>query len=197
MLGGQRTPGGYDMRITQGATPEFDQFITSYRARLRLSAFAICGDWQLADDLVQEASMVLHSHWHSIEPTARAAYARTVMWRVATRLHTETQSLRVQLPSVISQSAMPPTEEEEEEKVVDRLVVRNALHDLPARQQRVVQLRFWGGLSTAEIARLLGMPAGTVRSDLTRAVAQLKGVLGASFNTRERGLSVRDRQSYA
>lgn len=126
--------------------------------------------------------MVLHSHWRSIEPTARAAYARTVMWRVATRLHTETQSLRVQLPSVISQSAMPPTEEEEEKKVVDRLVVRNALHDLPARQQRVVQLRFWGGLSTAEIARLLGMPAGTVRSDLTRAVAQLKGVLGASFN---------------
>ena len=118
------------------------------------------------------------------------------MWRVATRLHTETQSLRVQLPSVISRSAMPPTEEEEEEKVVDRLVVWNALHDLSARQQRVVQLRFWGGLSTAEIARLLGMPAGTVRSDLTRAVAQLKGVLGASFNTRERGPSVRDRQSY-
>jgi hypothetical protein len=52
---------------------------------------------------------------------------------------------------------------------------------LPARQREIVILRFWNALGTGEIAERLSMPAGTVRSDLTRAYAILRMLLQESF----------------
>jgi RNA polymerase sigma factor (sigma-70 family) len=40
---------------------------------------------------------------------------------------------------------------------------------LPARQRTVVELRYWGGLSEAEIATVLGVAPGTVKSLASRA----------------------------
>jgi RNA polymerase sigma factor (sigma-70 family) len=78
----------------------------------------------------------------------------------------------------------PQDEEEgacEEEQWVDRLAVRDAVTHLSARQQEIVMLRFWNALGTGEIADRLSMPAGTVRSGLTRAYAVLRMLLQDSF----------------
>lgn len=45
---------------------------------------------------------------------------------------------------------------------------------LPVRQRAVVALRFWEDLSEAETAKMLGWPAGTVKSTLHRALARLR-----------------------
>jgi DNA-directed RNA polymerase specialized sigma24 family protein len=66
------------------ALESFEQFARRSRTSLRLSAAAMCGEWHAADDLVQEALVILYRHWDDIEPPARAAYARTVMSHLVT-----------------------------------------------------------------------------------------------------------------
>lgn len=55
-----------------------------------------------------------------------------------------------------------------------------ALATLPQRRREVVVLRYWSGLSEAEIAEALGISRGAVKSTASRALAQLEVALGAA-----------------
>jgi RNA polymerase sigma-70 factor (ECF subfamily) len=58
--------------------------------------------------------------------------------------------------------------------------VRTALEQLPADRRRLVGLAFFNDLSHSEIAELTGLPLGTVKSHLRRAIHSLRGLLYAS-----------------
>ncbi|WP_420121701.1 RNA polymerase sigma factor [Nakamurella sp.] len=60
------------------------------------------------------------------------------------------------------------------DRVVDRVVVGNELDKLPAEQRRVVLLAFYGELSHSQIAATTGLPIGTVKSHIRRALIQLR-----------------------
>jgi RNA polymerase sigma factor (sigma-70 family) len=53
--------------------------------------------------------------------------------------------------------------------------VRDALCELPIDFQIAVELHYWEGLTVVEIAEVLGVPSGTVRSRLSRARRDLRG----------------------
>ena len=55
--------------------------------------------------------------------------------------------------------------------------LRQAVQELPDRQQEVVVLRFFIGLSTREAAATLGCPEGTVKSNLHKAIGNLRAKL--------------------
>jgi RNA polymerase sigma-70 factor (ECF subfamily) len=55
--------------------------------------------------------------------------------------------------------------------------VQAALAQLPADQQRVLELAYFEGFSLAEIATLQGAPLGTIKSRLARALGRLREVL--------------------
>jgi RNA polymerase sigma factor (sigma-70 family) len=59
------------------------------------------------------------------------------------------------------------------------LVLWQAVQALPARQRAVLVLRFHQDLPEAEVARLLGLPLGTVKSLGHRALARLRERLGS------------------
>ena len=59
----------------------------------------------------------------------------------------------------------------------DEKRVRSALAILSADQQRVVELSFFEDKAHAEIAGMLGIPLGTVKSRLRLAIAKLRGLL--------------------
>jgi len=61
-----------------------------------------------------------------------------------------------------------------------RSVVRAALEQLPLERRRLVALAFFEDLSHAEIADVTGLPLGTVKSHLRRAIQSLRGLLYAS-----------------
>ncbi len=62
--------------------------------------------------------------------------------------------------------------------VGERLDVRAAVARLPERQRVVVELAAWDGLRQREIARLLGIPVGTVKSRTHVALKSLRTLLG-------------------
>jgi len=61
-----------------------------------------------------------------------------------------------------------------------RSVVHTALEQLPPERRRLVGLAFIDGLSHAEIAEVTGLPLGTIKSHLRRALHSLRGLLYAS-----------------
>jgi RNA polymerase sigma-70 factor (ECF subfamily) len=63
-------------------------------------------------------------------------------------------------------------------RLADRLLVAHALETLPARARAAVELAFWSDLTHPEIAERLGVPLGTVKSDIRRALQRLRTHLG-------------------
>ena len=59
-------------------------------------------------------------------------------------------------------------------EVAVRLAVRGALQSLSQRQRAVLVLRVYDDLSEAQVAEVLDCPAGTVKSTMSRALAQLR-----------------------
>ena len=59
-------------------------------------------------------------------------------------------------------------------ELVDRLLVADALVTLAPRPREVLELAFYSGLSQREIADRLGVPLGTVKSDMRRALLRLR-----------------------
>ncbi len=62
--------------------------------------------------------------------------------------------------------------------VADRLGVRAALGRLGASDRELLELTAWEGLEPREVAEVLGIPARTVRTRLSRARARLRAELG-------------------
>jgi RNA polymerase sigma-70 factor (sigma-E family) len=74
-----------------------------------------------------------------------------------------------------------PTDDLPDRPVPDQ-TARSDLHDalsralekLPRRQRAVVMLRYYDDLTEAEIAEILGVSVGTVKSSVSRAMARLR-----------------------
>jgi len=60
--------------------------------------------------------------------------------------------------------------------------IRNAINRLPARQQEVIFLKFYEGLSNDEIAKVMGIERQTVSNFIYRAIGQLKNDLPSFSN---------------
>ena len=56
--------------------------------------------------------------------------------------------------------------------------MRAALAALPGEQVEILKLSFFEDVAHAEIARRLGLPLGTVKSRIRRALARLRGEIG-------------------
>jgi RNA polymerase sigma-70 factor (ECF subfamily) len=61
----------------------------------------------------------------------------------------------------------------------DRSALRRALADLPEEQRLVLELGYFEGLSSTEIAARIAAPVGTVKSRVAAALAKLRQGLGA------------------
>ncbi|MFG2755616.1 RNA polymerase sigma factor [Streptomyces wuyuanensis] len=66
------------------------------------------------------------------------------------------------------------------EQAVDRVLVLRALEDLPPAQQHVVRLAFYADLTQTQIAERTGIPLGTVKSHMRRALLSLRRTLAAT-----------------
>lgn len=157
-----------------------DQFVEYFRVRaqpLRRLAYALCGDWHTAEDLVQLTFVRLYRRWPSIRDESVDAYARQV---VVNAFLTHRRSRRRE-----SLMADPPERAAGGADPTEVLAVRRALADLAPRQRAAVVLRYLEDLPVAEVAVLLGITEGTVKSQTARAIQSMRGAFDGAALIRE------------
>lgn len=96
--------------------------------------------------------------------------------RVRSARRREHLALRLAADSVSGDAA--PSPETEVMSREERGRVLEAVDSLPGRYRNVIAARFLVGLSEAETAGMLGIPAGTVKSRTSRGLDRLREMLG-------------------
>ena len=157
-----------------------DQFVEYFRVRaqpLRRLAYSLCGDWHTAEDLVQLTFVRLYRRWPSVRDESVDAYARQVLVNVflTHRRTRRWESLMADPPERAVGGADP----------TDGLAVRRALAGLAPRQRATVVLRYLEDLPVAEVAALLGISEGTVKSQTARAIQSMRGALDGATLAKE------------
>lgn len=144
----------------------FEEFAAIRLPSLLRFAFLLSGDRELARDLVQETLTRALVRWSRIEAADRPdAYVRAMLtneflaFRRRKRLHT--------VPLTDELARPHPADEHDPE-------LWQQLSGLPKQQRAVLVLRYYEGLSDAEIAEILRCRPGTVRAYAARAFATLR-----------------------
>jgi len=148
----------------------FEQFARTHMPPMLRFAKVLCGDRALAEDVLQEVLIRLHKRWDEIESIARPeAYVRKMIvneyisWR-------RKWARVVPVPEVRLLDVVPDHAVDHAE----RAALIEDMASLPPKQRAVIVLRYYGGLSDAQIADTLGCGESTVRAYATRALAALR-----------------------
>jgi RNA polymerase sigma-70 factor (ECF subfamily) len=181
------TPGGGRRLAKPGFTDEALPWLDAvYRFALRLTA----GNRVDADDIVQETFLRAYRHWHTFKrgTSARAwlfTIARNVFLRARERQSRRPETLESELDydvgAVAASDVLRDVMEHDPERrffasFIDEEVSR-AVEQLPADFREVVVLSDIEGLNYAEIADIVGVPLGTVKSRLYRGRRLLQRAL--------------------
>jgi RNA polymerase sigma-70 factor (sigma-E family) len=149
---------------------EFTEFVASRQVHLRRIAYAVCGDWHRADDLLQTALTKLYVAWPRLRRDGREeAYVRQIIVRADIDEHR--RPWRREQAGLDERHDGPAREGL---AVEERSALFEALQALPVMQRKAVVLRHWLGLSVEETAAELGISEGTVKSHTSRGVAALR-----------------------
>lgn len=150
-----------------------DLYHACYR-RLVAQVYAFTTDLTEAQDVVQEAfARALARPRGLADVDNPEAWLRTVAVNVVRR-----RWRRRKLLDAILLRDRPTTQLVEAAPGPERADLREALAALPPSYREVVVLHYYADLPVDEVAALLGVPAGTVKSRLSRARAALAGKLG-------------------
>jgi len=153
---------------------------------LLATAARILGDAREAEDLVHD---VLLEAWHKASDYDRArGSVRTWLlvrlrsraldrWRRAGRIRAQTMEART-LEALLPALAADPAQS------LDHAKVRRAVEELPETQRRVLELAYFEGLSSTEVAEQLAIPIGTVKSRTAAGLARLRAAMHDSGETR-------------
>ena len=156
-------------RVPQWESAYSDYFHARQRAFMRTS-YAILGSWAAAEDATQTTFTQLYVHWPRIHPGAVDAYARRTVVNTCFRMAKVRRREN-------ATDQLPDSAHDGSEGTVARLDLVTALATLSPRARAVVALRFLDDLSVAEVAAVLNVPEGTVKSQTARALDRLQSVL--------------------
>ncbi len=147
---------------------DFRDWALARQAHLRRSAYLLCRDWHLAEDLTQTTLAKMYAAWHRVhDGDTRDAYARRVLYR--TFVDETRRGYRREYPGDdIPETPAPGVDSEL------RMTLLDAVALLPPRSRAVIVLRFWEDLSVEETAAALGCTTGTVKSQTSRGLASLR-----------------------
>lgn len=153
----------------------FDEYAQSHLRRLLGVAWAISGDWDLAQDMVQDVMLKLQRHWE------RVSGLRDVDAYVNRMLINEYRSWWRKAKRTLPSGRAPGTGEYPDiaSAISEGAELRGALAKLSRQQQIVLALRYYADLSDAEISAITGYAPGTVRSTSSRGLRRLRSLLSA------------------
>jgi RNA polymerase sigma-70 factor (sigma-E family) len=145
---------------------EFAEFVVARAPQLRRVAFLIVRDWQLAEDVVQTALVKVYVAWPRVREGSLDAYSRRAV------VNTSISVVRKPRREVLTD--VPPDTASRAEDVTEHQDLLDALRQLSPTQAAVIALRYLDDLSVADVAVLLEISEGTVKSHSSRAIDHLR-----------------------
>jgi RNA polymerase sigma-70 factor (ECF subfamily) len=174
------------VRAQAGDREAFGELVMRYAAQARRMARAVLNDTDDADDAAQDGFLAALRHIGRYD--AGRPFGPWLLRIVANAAADRRRRLKVRRTDELSPQVASRTSGPAES--TDRRALRGAfvaaLADLPERQRIAVVLFDVEGYSHAEIAAVLGIPEGTVRSDVFHARRALRGPLAAWRHWKER-----------
>jgi RNA polymerase sigma-70 factor (sigma-E family) len=150
---------------------EFVSFVEQSGVRLCETAFWLCRDWSLAQDLTQTTFIKVYLSWRRIRHDDPYRYCKQVLLR--TYLDHKRLKSSAELPIDVVPDR-PATADAAELRVT----LLDALGHLSPRDRAIIVLRYWEDHSVQTVADLLGLSPGVVKTQSMRALASLRILLG-------------------
>ena len=148
---------------------EFADLAAERMPALLRYAHLLTGDRARAEDLVQSAFAAAYRHRRRIDPATAEAYVRKAVLNAY--LSWWKRRLR-ERPT--DRPPDRPAADDTAARVDERDAMWTALATLPPRQRAVLVLRYYEDLTEAEIARVLDVSPGTVKSQAAKALEKLR-----------------------
>jgi RNA polymerase sigma-70 factor (sigma-E family) len=150
----------------------FTEYVAQRHRHLLRTAYLLCGDLHLAQDLVQNTLVKLYKAWPRV---SRADNVDAYVRRILVNSHQDEVRRPWRRERAVADPALGPGRPGPDVCQTDALLT--ALRALPEGQRLVVVLRHYWGLSVEETAGDLGVTTGTVKSQTSRALAALSQLL--------------------
>jgi RNA polymerase sigma-70 factor (ECF subfamily) len=160
--------------LPAAAEASFEEVARLRAPRILRTAYRILGNWADAEDVAQEALVRLHRHGLRFPNDAALGawvYRVTVNLCLDRARAARPAEPISDLPSRSLSAEAAAIQAQEKQRLM------NALALLPARERAALVLREIEDLDTAEVAAILGSSEGTVRSQVSKAIARLREIL--------------------
>ena len=154
----------------QARDTEFAAYMQARQASLLRTAYLLTGDRHSAEDLVQTSLAKLYLAWDKVHDRGSIdGYVRRIMVNENTSLWRRAWKRREHSSDSLPDRGAVDTYDDGMGGELWSFV-----QTLPPRQRSVIVLRYYEQLSEAEIADVLGVSVGTVKSQASRALAALR-----------------------
>ena len=172
--------------VLRGNVNDFEKLVTAYEKNVYNLALRMVGDPEDAADMTQETFIKAYRSLSSFRGDSKFS---SWLYRIASNVCLDFLRSRSRHPQVSLSSSdedgrtafeLPDMSRNPEEQLMKKLsmeAVRRGLEQLPEQQRQILVLRELGGLSYAELARILGLEEGTVKSRIFRARKRLCALL--------------------
>jgi RNA polymerase sigma-70 factor (ECF subfamily) len=168
---------------------ELEEAVSRYLPRLYSRAYRFVGDPHDAEDAVQDALLSAYKHLDQFKATAKmTTWLTTIVTNSAlTQLRRRPRHSHVSLNEKLNEEQdyslsdtladARPNPEDECASSESHGFLMQFISELTPSLQRTIQLRYLDGLTISETARILKVPAATIKARLWRARGQLKQMM--------------------
>jgi RNA polymerase sigma-70 factor, ECF subfamily len=173
---GEPSDGELIERIAGGDRPAFEELYRRYSRSVLGLALRRLGDRGRAEDASQEAFVAIWRSARTYDPSR----GNGAPWLYAVARNAITDGLRRTPEPAADVPDGPSGEPDPSARAEDAWRawrVHRALEVLPQNERAVIEVAYWRGLSQSEIAELLGIPLGTVKTRTRSALARLADAL--------------------
>jgi RNA polymerase sigma-70 factor (ECF subfamily) len=159
----------------RGDVDAFTQLIRKYETTVLGVAFSMTGDSELASEIAQQSFIRAWQRLKDLKQANRfAAWVCQIARNIANDLH-RTKRISSQVPELIDPNSPAPHEQLDQAEI--SAAIQIALDSLDSITRTTVVLRYFDGLSSREIARILSTSPAAVDMRLSRARDQLRQLL--------------------
>lgn len=171
-------------RAGRGDSRAFDQLYDRMAPRLFGLLRQMLHDEREAEDILQDGFVLLWERASTFDPDRSKAFTWAVMLfrhKAIDRMRMLGRRNRLVDSAVLEQTTLgassPPGVDEEVQAHERSIVVGEALNELPKEQRQLIEFAFLKGLTHHVIAESLGIPLGTVKTNIRRGLLRLRDLL--------------------